>query len=56
MPDSKPISFPRASTNNLSRHDGFPLMDGIVYRSIVGALQYYTPTQPDISFVVNKVC
>ena len=30
--------------------------DSSQYRSLVGALQYFTLTRPDISFVVNKVC
>jgi hypothetical protein len=30
--------------------------DSTRYRSIVGALQYLTLTQTDLSFAVNKVC
>ena len=33
-----------------------PFPDPTQYRSIVGALQNATITQPEISFTVNKVC
>jgi hypothetical protein len=38
--------------------DGEPLSpeDSTRYRSVVGALQYLSLTQPDISFSVNRVC
>lgn len=35
---------------------GTPLVDGTDYRIIVGALQYFILTQPDIAYAVNKVC
>jgi histone deacetylase 1/2 len=46
------------SSDKLSINDGILLgpKDSTEYRSIVGALQYWTLTRPDISFVVNKVC
>ncbi|XP_062102940.1 uncharacterized mitochondrial protein AtMg00810-like [Humulus lupulus] len=53
--DSKPVSTPLALTA-LSLHDGSPLPDATAYRSLVGALQYCTFTQPDIAFSVNKLC
>ncbi|KAF7801831.1 retrovirus-related Pol polyprotein from transposon TNT 1-94 [Senna tora] len=30
--------------------------DHVLYRSIVGSLQYVTVTRPDLSFAVNRVC
>jgi hypothetical protein len=41
----------------LSLSDGDPSTsdDATNYRSVVGALQYLTFTQSDISFAVNKV-
>lgn len=31
------------------------MIDGIVYRKIVGGLQYLCLTRPDIAFAVNKI-
>jgi len=36
--------------------DGDPLSDPSTYRSMVGGLQYFTLSWPDISFAVNQVC
>jgi hypothetical protein len=36
--------------------DGAPLSDATEYRSIVGALQYFTLTRPDICYAINQVC
>ena len=55
MQDCKPYPTPMLSTLKLSKDDGDPFMDGKLYRSIVGALQYATITRPEISFCVNKV-
>lgn len=40
---------------HLSIHDGEPLVDPTQYQSLVGALQYYTFTCPDINFSVDKL-
>jgi histone deacetylase 1/2 len=42
----------------LSREGGDLLSsdDATRYRSVVGALQYFTLTWPDLAFAVNKVC
>uniref|UniRef100_A0A803Q1K7 Reverse transcriptase Ty1/copia-type domain-containing protein n=1 Tax=Cannabis sativa TaxID=3483 RepID=A0A803Q1K7_CANSA len=51
----KLVTTPMALTH-LSLYDGEPHTDVISYRSLIGALQYYTLTRPDISFLVNKLC
>ncbi|XP_061337462.1 uncharacterized mitochondrial protein AtMg00810-like [Gastrolobium bilobum] len=56
MADAKPMPSPMISGQKLSSTDGSPFRDPVLYRSIVGALQYATITRPDISFSVNKVC
>jgi hypothetical protein len=58
MLSCKPVNTPLATSEKLSAHIGTPLgpQDATKYRSIVGALQYLTLTQPDIAFAVNKVC
>ncbi|XP_019052468.1 PREDICTED: uncharacterized protein LOC109114376 [Nelumbo nucifera] len=45
-----------APTSRLSKFQGDPFPDPTQYRSIVGALQYVTHTQPDVAFTVNKAC
>lgn len=52
---AKGLSSPMVSSPGLSKHQGNPTVDGTLYRSIVGALQYATLTRPDITFSVNKV-
>jgi histone deacetylase 1/2 len=58
MHDCKIAPTPLSSTEQLSLYDGTPLgpEDSTQYKSIVGALQYLTLTQPDLCFSVNKVC
>jgi histone deacetylase 1/2 len=56
MFDTKPVKTPGAVGQNLSKFDGEPMEDPFGYRSVVGALQYLTITQPDITFAVNKAC
>ncbi|KAG8479467.1 hypothetical protein CXB51_029912 [Gossypium anomalum] len=42
------------STCHLSNHEGSPIEDEHLFRSIVGALQYVIIIRPDIAFAVNK--
>lgn len=56
MQDSKTCPTPLASGSKLSAYDGAPLSDATEYRSIVGALQYFTITRPDICYAINQVC
>lgn len=52
----KPMATPMVAGTMLSLFDGPLYEDATKYRSIVGALQYCTFTQPDLYFSVNKVC
>ena len=55
MTNCKPVSSPMSSTASaLSIHDGKLFEDRTEYRSIVGALHYYTLTKPNIAYVVNR--
>src|SRR6266540_2039683 len=58
MTTCKSSPTPLSSSEKLVAHDGDVLgpEDSTRYRSVVGALQYLTLTQPDISYSVNKVC
>jgi hypothetical protein len=58
MSNCKPVATPLSTSKKLSLHEGTPLgtSDATNYRSVVGALQYLTLTQPNIAFPVNKVC
>lgn len=40
----------------LSKHNGILLIDGSLYRTIVGALHYYVLTRFEISFFVDRLC
>lgn len=46
---------PTITSTKLSVNEMF-LINAMLYRSIVGALQYATITRPDLAFSVNKVC
>ena len=56
MENSKPTKTPSCSSTRLVPHDGVPLSDPSLYRSMVGALQYHTFTRPDITFSVHQLC
>lgn len=53
-----PSNMSMSSNSILSKYDGDPLFitDISQYRSMVGALQYFTLTRPNISYIVNKLC
>ncbi|XP_026437144.1 uncharacterized protein LOC113335251 [Papaver somniferum] len=55
MLDSKPCSTPVTTDKRASALDGVFLSDPLQYRSLVGALQYFTLTRPDITYAVNYV-
>ena len=54
--DAKPINSLIPAGRMLSRYNGDPLPDALMYRSIVSALQYITFTCLDLSFALNQVC
>ncbi|XP_016737763.1 uncharacterized mitochondrial protein AtMg00810-like [Gossypium hirsutum] len=56
MDKSNSLPTPIVPTCQLSAHEGNPVDDAHLYRSIVGALQYVVITRPDVAFAVNKVC
>ncbi|KAJ9551616.1 hypothetical protein OSB04_015661 [Centaurea solstitialis] len=56
MLNCKPMPTPVDSKSKLSAHDGDPVLDPTLYRSLAGALQYLTFTQPDIAYAVQQVC
>ena len=56
MDEANSISSPMVGGCKLTKLGYESFSDPTLYRSIVGALQYATITQPEISFSVNKVC
>ena len=56
MVDCKPCLIPCSPTVHVSSQVSPLLLDPIVYRSMVRALQYLTFTRPDLSYSVQQVC
>ncbi|XP_043714634.1 uncharacterized mitochondrial protein AtMg00810-like [Telopea speciosissima] len=56
MVDCKSVKTPMATSVKLSDSGGALMSDPTTYWSVVGALQYVTLTQLDVSFLVNWVC
>ncbi|KAG8495625.1 hypothetical protein CXB51_013396 [Gossypium anomalum] len=56
MAKSKPSPTLMVTSCKLSAHEGTPIEDERLFRSVVGALQYVVITRPDIAFSVNKAC
>jgi hypothetical protein len=55
MTGASSCASPMQSGLQLSKFDGAPMSDPLLYRSIVGMLQYATITRPDLTFAVKKV-
>lgn len=56
MDKSKASPTPMVTISRLFVHEGDPIEDESLFRSIVGALKYVVITRPDIAFFVNKLC
>lgn len=56
LKDSKPSSTPMIVGTPLSKSDGIPFSNAIQFKTIIRALQYYTLTCLEISFLVNNIC
>ncbi|XP_021768142.1 uncharacterized protein LOC110732499 [Chenopodium quinoa] len=56
MDSCKPVVTPVDIKLKLRPHDGEPMKDPSLYRSLAGALQYLTFTRLDIAYVVQQVC
>lgn len=56
MAGAKSCLTPLSSGDKLTSSIGEPLEDPTSYRQVVGALQYCTLSQPDITIVVNLLC
>ena len=56
MLGAKHSKSPCSSGVKLSKFDGESLPDPSEYRHVIGALQYYTLTRPEIAFSVNQLC
>ncbi|GJT43257.1 ribonuclease H-like domain-containing protein [Tanacetum coccineum] len=55
MQNYNPCQTPVDTESNLGS-DGDPVSDPTLYRSLPGALQYFTFTRPDLSYAVQQVC
>ncbi|XP_042958218.1 uncharacterized mitochondrial protein AtMg00810-like [Carya illinoinensis] len=56
MLHAKPMTSPMAVSLKLSKFDTPDFEDVTLYCSIVGGLQYFSITRPNISYSINKVC
>ncbi|KAF5459347.1 hypothetical protein F2P56_023301, partial [Juglans regia] len=54
MLHAKPMSSPMAASLKLSQFDAPEFSDLTLFISIVGGLQYFSMTRPDLAFAVNK--
>jgi len=54
--DGRPLESPTVLGAKLYAHDDELLSDPIEYRQVIGALQYYTLTRPDINYEINQLC
>jgi hypothetical protein len=54
--DCKPVSTPVDTQAKVSAESGPPVADPTHFRSLIGALQYLTFTNPDIAYVVQQIC
>ena len=55
MDGAKDVTTPLSTSVSLQLANGLPSVDSTEYRKVIGALQYLSLTQPDISFAVNKL-
>jgi hypothetical protein len=55
MTGCNPCHVPMEARLKLSKQNTQPLVDGTVYRSIVGSLRYLVNTRPNLTFVVGYV-
>ena len=55
MIDSKGCPTPMSSSDKLVRDRGAAFENPSLYRSLIGSLQYFTLTRPEIAFTVNKL-
>ncbi|KAF5443514.1 hypothetical protein F2P56_036064 [Juglans regia] len=55
MDGAKDVTTPLSTSVPLKLSDGSSSVDSTEYRRVIGALQYLSLTQPDISFAVNKL-
>lgn len=51
----KPMHTPMVASQKLTTTGNYDFKNPILYKSVVGALQYVTLSQLEISFNVNKV-
>ncbi|XP_026384604.1 uncharacterized protein LOC113280164 [Papaver somniferum] len=56
MTQCNPVATPFNANSKLSATSGPAIKDPTLYRSLDGALQYFTFTRPDISYAVPRVC
>lgn len=55
MSSAKPITTPLVIDGNLTLHFSITLSDYTEYRTIIGNLQYFCLTRPDIAYAINKL-
>ncbi|PKU70617.1 Retrovirus-related Pol polyprotein from transposon TNT 1-94 [Dendrobium catenatum] len=56
MTNCKPTATPITAKSHNSSQPSKPFFDPLLYRQLVGSLQYLTLTRPDITYAVNKAC